>query len=121
MRNVFEMIHNFRLDRPVMDAHNQDLGAMMDMLQQEMHELRFPAQDGMSQEQYIRQELADIAIFSITMLQMLGNPEDEIAEKVLRNCLKYPAELFQGDLDYDEAIKQAKANWGRSENREFYS
>lgn len=118
--NSFEILENFLADRPVMKLANQDVDFLMTLLFQEVAEAREEPSDGMSREKYLEQEIADIAIFAITILNLLtGSAEMAINEKVARNSLKYPAFLFQSGT-YREAMARARKQWGKRENREFY-
>ena len=117
--NAFEIQENFLDDRPVMRENNQDINLLLSMLVQEVAEI-FEEPHGMSPEKYMEQELADVAIFAISALDLLtGDAHLAIREKQARNTLKYPAVLFQSG-DYEAAKAKSKEQWTAEDNEDFY-
>lgn len=115
----FEMLRNFTEDRPVMKEANSDVSFLLGLLLQEVTELQ-EEPHGMSKEKYLEQELADVAIFAISILHLItGDADAAIREKVGRNTLKYPARLFQ-EGSYEDARANSKLQWTEDDNQDFY-
>lgn len=102
-----------------MDAANQDVGFLLNLLFQEVEELK-EEPHGMSPEKYLEQELADVAIFAIGILDLItGDADMAIREKVGRNTLKYPAHYFQ-EGTYEDSRRDSKLQWTKEDNQDFY-
>lgn len=121
MISAIELNRYFREDRPVLNEANSDIDFLISLLLQEVSELQQEPTDGMSREQYLIQETADIVLFALTILDVLtGDSDMAIKEKIARNTVKYPAKLFNGDFTYSEAVEIARGQWTTKENTEFY-
>lgn len=119
---AIELNRYFREDRPVLNEANSNIDFLISLLLQETIELQQEPTDGMSREQYLIQEAADIALFSLTLLDILtGDADMAIKEKIARNMVKYPAHLFQGQNTYKEAVDKSKQQWTTQDNTDFYS
>lgn len=111
---IDQLNRNFRLDRPVLIAHDS-VPNIMAMLLAEVRELE---QAETTQDQL--SELADVIIFSITLMQILGADADEVVRlKIVRNYLKYPAYVLQGGI-YTQVAPVLKARWEASGGDELF-
>ena len=117
MKELIQLVRNFRADRPVMNDHNADPRAVVNLLGNEVDELI----DAVKAGEGIGGELADVFWFMIEAADTLGvDLEKEIREKACRNYLKYPAKELQSG-DYDEIVTRLKVQWFQSEgDKQFY-
>jgi NTP pyrophosphatase (non-canonical NTP hydrolase) len=120
LEQVNELIINWVEDRPTLKANNADPLRIADLLQQEVLELNEELVTGNMEAAAI--ELADVYWFLVSIANLSGiDIEKEVREKAALNTLRYPAYLFQGEITYEEALKQARDKKMRRElNQEFY-
>ena len=109
-------------ERPLMREHNlADLPTIIGFLRDEAQEALDSVQHGdpviQDKVKAVEQELADIGWFLFTAFEVLesqgGQPMFEaMMEKMQRNILKYPAQLFQTLEDnYHDRAREAKEMW----------
>lgn len=95
-----EKINKFRDDREWRQFHNEkDLALSISLEAAELLELFQwkSAEEAKKNMQGLREELADVLIYSYMMADNLGLDVDEIiAEKLEKNGVKYPVEKSRG-------------------------
>lgn len=117
--DIFQALKNFQEDRPVMNESNNDVSFLITLLVQEVAELQ-EEPHGMSKKDYLTQEATDVAIFALSILDLLTNdPEMAIMEKIARNTAKYPAYLWQKGT-YNKCRADSKRQWTEADNEDFY-
>jgi NTP pyrophosphatase (non-canonical NTP hydrolase) len=71
----------------------------------------------------VASEIGDVLFLTFRLCQKMGiNPADALYMKVVRNSLKYPDAVMQGDIPRDKAIeilKYAWKEWGG--DKKFYN
>jgi len=92
MRNIIDEIIKFRDDRNWEQFHNaKDLALAISIEAAELNELFLWTTHDMASTDRIKEELADILIYSFTLAHKYGfDIEDIIREKMEKNEVKYP-------------------------------
>lgn len=104
MRKEQDMVRDFTDDRPTMKENNQSTDRMIELLQQEMDEIKEVLDD----PEHLARELVDSIFFIMTIANLKDiDLESEFREKVAYNMVRYEARFFQ-DGDYDESRKRVK-------------
>ena len=107
-RETKEAIINFRNERDWTQFHNpKDLAISLSLEVAELLEnFQWSASEEALRERYgaIREELADVIIYSVLFADVVGADMDEIVlEKLRRNAEKYPVEKARGRKEkYDQ-------------------
>lgn len=96
-----EKINQFRDERDWRPFHNEkDLALSIVLEASELLELfqwRQPEEVVAEQTERLKEELADVLIYSYMMADNLGfNIDEIIAEKLIKNAVKYPVEKCKG-------------------------
>ena len=118
MRNEQEIVQEFLLKRPVMLENNNDPQIMAELLQLEVDELKVELVEGNINK--IAQELPDVMWFLFTIAELHGiDLENAFYAKGIRNSMKYPEELFNNGMTYDEAATLCRATWNRDHDDNF--
>lgn len=99
--NSMEKINQFREERDWRQFHNEkDLALSIVLEASELLELfqwKQPEEIVANQTERLKEELADVLIYSYMMADNLGFDLDEIIEKKLvKNAVKYPVEKYKG-------------------------
>lgn len=108
----------FMEDRPTLKENNADIGVVLKLLLDEVHE----ALEVVTDPTELARELADIGFFLLTAYDVIQKDMfDEMREKSARNQLKRPPYHFESG-DFSEANKKAMDEWRDSNGDvEFYS
>ena len=94
MREVLNLINDFRTDRPTMDENNT-VERLLELLEGELDEAKTASKEELASE------VADVVIYGLTLLQALvEDPEEELKAKVAYNHCQHPAGNYQhGDFE----------------------
>lgn len=100
MKNSMELINKFRDDRDWRQFHNEkDLAISISLEANELLELFQWKSSAEAKEnpERLKEELADVLIYSYMMADNLGfNVDEIIKEKLVKNEMKYPVEKSKG-------------------------
>ena len=117
MKEAISIVDAFMLDRPTMRENNQNSRFVMELLKGEVSE----AEEVLDDKDKLAQELPDIFWFLATIAINNGIDLEAVFQaKAIRNEAKYPKELFQGEITYEEAVKRCKTEWNRENDELFF-
>ena len=103
---LIQMVENWLEDRPTMKENNTPR-MLATLLLGEVNELIEAYEEG--DEDEISSELADVGIFLISLLNVLGlDMYSVIADKMAFNHARYPSHMFSNGYSYEEARKMCK-------------
>ncbi|MEG0551109.1 MAG: nucleotide pyrophosphohydrolase, partial [Vagococcus sp.] len=109
VENSMSKINRFREEREWRQFHNEkDLALSISLEASELLEIYQwkSAKEGNQDREHLKEELADILIYSFMMADNLGfDIDDIIAEKLVKNAEKYPVEKC---LKKNEERKKSK-------------
>ena len=118
MRQEQTIVQEFLLARPVMLENNNDPQRMAELLQLEVDELKAELLGGDTGK--IAQEIPDIMWFLLTIAELHGiDSENAFYAKGIRNSMKYPEEMFNNGMTYEEAHTLCRAMWNRDNDVNF--
>jgi NTP pyrophosphatase (non-canonical NTP hydrolase) len=110
MREQLEMVRRFIKSRPSLETHNSNPHNMIALLRMEVDELEHALREETPEAAAL--ELVDCAFFVLSMAVLLNIPLEELfAQKASANEQKYQADLFQGDLSYEQARALVRERW----------
>lgn len=115
MREEQSLVKEFVAERPTMFDNNRSPHRMVELLQQEMDELKVEIEAGDVAK--IAGELPDVVWFCLTIAEIYGiDLENALWAKALRNQEKYPARMFNDGMSYEEAHVLCRALWAENGN-----
>lgn len=110
--SVFELQRTFLKDRPEMKRANQNHWDHFELLKREVQEAEDELYSFNDKMEEYAEEIVDIAIFCISILEMLGkDSEAEIRNKIGINASKYSARQFDGKTGFKEARRASRNYW----------
>lgn len=109
--NSMERINQFREERDWRQFHNEkDLAISITLEASELLELfqwKQPEEVVGKEDERLKEELADVLIYSYMLADNLGFDIDEIiAAKLQKNAIKYPVDQSKGSKQKYDALKQ---------------
>ena len=118
MREEQALVGEFAVRRPTMLENNKNPQRMTDLLLMEVDELLVEIKAG--NENKIAQELPDVVWFALTIANLYGiDLENALWAKAIRNDHKYPEELFNNGMTYEDAYKLCRDNWDRDNDDNY--
>lgn len=119
MREEQKLVSEFVTERPIMLDNNRDPKRMVELLKQEVDELEVEILA--EKPNKIAQELPDVVWFCLTIAEIYGiDLENALWAKSIRNQEKYPAEMFNNGMTYEEAHTLCRALWAENGNDDKY-
>lgn len=119
MREEQQLVSEFMQERPTMARANSDPRLMMQLLQNEVDELKVEIEAG--DHNKIAGELPDVVWFCLTIAEIYGiDLENALWAKGIRNQEKYPTEYFGGEMTYEEAHTICRALWAQNGNDDSF-
>lgn len=124
MINLETIVHNWVEDRPTMKENNCNGYTLFELLAGEVGELLEAMQSKNHEEMKVDEEfigeLADVGLYYISILNMLGLDMNEICrDKCAYNNLRYPAKDYQNG-DFHEAMAWNRLRVKREKLKEQY-
>lgn len=118
MRDEQGIVREFIISRPVMLENNLNPQRMAELLQLEVDELKTELDSNNVAK--IAQELPDVVWFALSIAEIYGiDLENAFWAKALRNESKYPEEMFNNGMTYEEAATLCRALWNRDNDVNF--
>lgn len=118
MERLYSMVESQHEARKLWKDETPSL--ISSMILQEAQELEESTKTGEKID--IASEIGDVLFLTFRLCQTTGiNPEDALYMKIIRNSLKYPDAVMQGDIPREKAMEIMKYAWSQwGGDKKFY-